>query len=174
MTVVHAAVGVFANSGYRGTPVAEVAAAAGISPAYVFRLFPTKQDLFVGALHACFDRILDALRDAVEDLPAASPGRILAAMADAYAALIVDRQLIMLQVHALAASDEPVIRDALRAEQARLVEYVSDRSRAAQPDIQSFFARGQLCHLVAALGVEDVKDEWALRLTEGLLHYPDV
>ncbi|QWF79318.1 TetR/AcrR family transcriptional regulator [Amycolatopsis sp. CA-230715] len=172
-SVVTAAVEVFAKSGYRGTPVAEVAAAAGISPAYVFRLFPTKQDLFVAATSACFDRILDTLRAAVDQLPAASPGRVLATMADAYAALITDRELIMLQVHALAASDEPAIREALRGDQARLVDYVTSRSRAAQPDIQAFFARGQLCHLAAALGIEDSAETWALQLTEGLLHYSD-
>jgi AcrR family transcriptional regulator len=172
VSVVGAAIEVFAKSGYRGTPVADVAAAANISPAYVFRLFPTKQKLFVATLSACFDRILAGLQAAVEDLPAASPGRLLAAMADAYAALIRDRKLIMLQVHALAASDEPAIRDALRSEQARLIEFVAGRSRAAQPDIQAFFARGQLCHVVAALGIEDSTDRWALQLTEGLLHYP--
>ncbi|GAA1988516.1 TetR/AcrR family transcriptional regulator [Amycolatopsis minnesotensis] len=172
-SVIAAAVEVFAKSGYRATPVAEVAAAAEISPAYVFRLFPTKQDLFVAATSACFDRIIDTLRAAVDQLPAASPGRVLAAMAEAYAALITDRKLIMLQVHALAASDEPAIRDALCGGQARLVDYVAGRSRAAQPDVQAFFARGQLCHLVATLGIEDSAAGWALQLTEGLVHYTD-
>ncbi|WP_216897601.1 TetR/AcrR family transcriptional regulator [Nocardia alni] len=169
-TVTNAAIEVFAVSGYRGTPVAEVAAVAGISPAYVFRLFPTKQDLFIAALHACFDEILAGLLADMENLPAISPRRALAALADAYADLITDRKLIMLQVHALAASDDPEIRDAMRAQQARLVEFVTDHTQAAQAEIQTFVARGQLCHLVAALDLDNSTEPWATRLTEGLVH----
>ena len=171
VAVLDAALDVFAVAGYRGTAVSEVASAAGISSAYVFRLFPSKLDLFVATIQAGFDRILAALREGVEQLPAASPGRILAAMADAYAALITDRKLIMLQVHALAASDEPAIREALRNQQGRLVEYVADRSKAAQPDVQAFFARGQLCHLVVALDITAARDAWVPYLTDGLIHY---
>jgi len=172
-TVLDAGLGVFAVSGYRGTPVAEVASAAGISPAYVFRLFPSKRDLFLATLHTCFDRILDALRASVEDLPAAGPDAILSAMAGSYAALITDRKLLMLQVHALAASDEPEIQEALRAEHARLVRYVTDRSGAPQPAVQEFFARGQLCHLVTALNIEATDETWTRYLVEGLTHSPD-
>ncbi|MGW8378914.1 TetR/AcrR family transcriptional regulator [Streptomyces sp. ODS28] len=170
--VLEAGLEVFSHSGYRGTPVAAVATAAGISPAYVFRLFPSKADLFTATVHECFDRILQALRDSVEELPAAGPDEVLAAMADAYASLIADRKLLMLQVHALAASDEPTIRDALRHEQARLTAYVTDRSGAPQPQVQNFFARGQLCHLVVALGIDSVDEPWSANLTQGLVHPP--
>ncbi|MEK8171566.1 hypothetical protein NKH77_25505 [Streptomyces sp. M19] len=165
-------------------------------PAYVFRLFPTKRDLFVAAQRVCFDRIIDAMRAAVEDLPAAAPSSaapsaapsaasasapsssdpasVLAAMAEAYAALIADHKLLMLQVHALAATDEPEIRRALRDEHARLVRYVAERSGADRPAVREFYARGQLCQLVAALGLgsADGDGEWAAYLTEGLVHYP--
>ncbi|WP_406149631.1 TetR/AcrR family transcriptional regulator [Streptomyces sp. NBC_01012] len=170
--VLEAGLGVFARSGYRGTPVSAVAAAAGISPAYVFRLFPAKVDLFTATLHTCFARILKALRDSVEELPAAGPEEVLAAMANAYAALIADRKLLMLQVHALAASDDTAIREALRGEQARLADYVADRSKAPQPQVQAFFARGQLCHMVVALDIESSREPWASYLTEGLVHTP--
>ncbi|WP_028923728.1 TetR/AcrR family transcriptional regulator [Pseudonocardia acaciae] len=171
--VLAAAVRAFAVSGYRGTPVARVATEAGISPAYVFRLFPTKQGLFIAAVHACFDRILDALATRADALPSTAPApEVLSSMADAYAALIADRTLLALQVHALAAADEPEIQRALRAEHARLVRYVADRSRAPLPAVQNFFARGQLCHLVTVLGIESVDEEWAGYLNEGIRHYP--
>ena len=35
----------FAERGFLGTPTTEIAKAAGISQAYLFRLFPTKSDL---------------------------------------------------------------------------------------------------------------------------------
>ena len=42
----------FARRGYYGTPTTDVAKGAGISQAYLFRLFPTKEELFV----ACVER----------------------------------------------------------------------------------------------------------------------
>jgi AcrR family transcriptional regulator len=172
VSVVDAAVRVFAVGGYRATPVNDVAAAAGISPAYVFRLFPTKRELFVAAVHECFDRIIATVARAADDSGATDPDAVLGAMAGGYARLIADRSLIMMQVHALAASDDEEIRAAFTAEQARAVAFVAERSGAAQPAIQLFFARGQLCHLVTALGIEDDPSEWAHLLGDGLVHAP--
>ncbi|GAA5066573.1 TetR/AcrR family transcriptional regulator [Nocardia callitridis] len=168
--VIDAALRVFAEGGYRGTPVTAVAAAAGISPAYVFRLFPTKREVFIAALHECFDRIIDALGKAVRQGSSEEPAQVLEMMVGAYARLIADRHLLMLQVHALAASDEPEIRAALKAEQDRLVSFVAERSHADQPALQGFFARGQLCHMVAVLGIEGDQAPWARILADGLTH----
>ena len=62
VAVLNAAVTVFARTGFHATPVTAVAAAAGISQAYVFRLFDGKLGLFVAALEQCFERILPASR----------------------------------------------------------------------------------------------------------------
>ena len=48
--VTASAVTEFARGGYHGTTIADVARAARISPAYVFKLFPSKERLFVVAL----------------------------------------------------------------------------------------------------------------------------
>ena len=47
--VLSKAISVFARTGYHATPVADVAEAAKISPAYVFRLFGTKKELYLAA-----------------------------------------------------------------------------------------------------------------------------
>lgn len=52
------AVSAFARRGYDATQVTEVAEAAGISQAYVFRLFDSKLGLFLAALEHCHERIL--------------------------------------------------------------------------------------------------------------------
>jgi len=44
-TVISSALTVFAHAGYLGTPVSAVAEHAGISTAYVFKLFPSKEEL---------------------------------------------------------------------------------------------------------------------------------
>jgi AcrR family transcriptional regulator len=57
---------VFARSGYRATPVTEVASAAGVSQAYVFRLFDDKLHLFLAALEHCHEQILATLSEVAD------------------------------------------------------------------------------------------------------------
>ena len=56
----------FARGGYHRTTIADVARAAKISPAYVFKLFPSKEQLFVAALDECFARILATLAEGAD------------------------------------------------------------------------------------------------------------
>src|ERR1700712_1613493 len=55
--VLEAGMSVFAERGFLGTPTTEVAKAAGISQAYLFRLFPTKADLVVAVIERSTQRI---------------------------------------------------------------------------------------------------------------------
>lgn len=169
-TIASAALRVFARTGYHATPVADVAAASGYSQAYVFRLFSDKLTLFVAALDLCFVRIGDALDVGAERAVDRSPEGILTAMGDAYADLIADRDLLMLQVHAQSASDIPEIREAMRRGLAAIVELVRERSGADAAAIQRFIAYGQLCHLIVTTGLDDVDASWARTLTEGITH----
>jgi AcrR family transcriptional regulator len=68
------AVSVFARGGYRATPITDVAEAAGISPAYVFRLFDSELGLFLAALEQCHERILTTVGEVADpDGPTTSP-----------------------------------------------------------------------------------------------------
>lgn len=177
-----AAVRVFSATGYHATSVSSVAAAAGISEGYVFRLFGAKQTLFTAALGRCHDRIAEALTAGADAAPAgaatagdgaARSREVLDAMAVAYARLIAERELLMLQVHALGAVGDPVVREEMLRGQRRLVELVAARSGAPEATVQEFFARGQLCHLVTALGLVDAPadEDWARILTAGIRHF---
>lgn len=168
--VVRRAVTVFARTGYWATPVAEVAADAQISPAYVFRLFDSKLGLFVAAIDSCFDDVVDTLEQAADEASGAEPEEVLTRMGDAYAHLIADRSLLMLQVHALSATDVPEIAEALQRGAARVVTVARERSGASAPAVQRFVAYGQLCHLIAAAGLEGIDASWARCLTDGMAH----
>lgn len=170
--VIAAAIAAFARAGYRGTTVADVAAEAGISSAYVFKLFPSKEQLFVGALESCFDRVVEALGRGAETSTDHSPDGVLDAMGGAYAELISDRTLLMLQVHAQSAAEVPEIGAALRRGYARVTEYASTRSGATDAAVQRFIAFGQLCHLVVTLDLDDTTEPWARTLAAGIRH-PD-
>lgn len=168
--VLTSAITVFARSGYLGTPIAAVAADAEISPAYVFKLFPGKESLFVAALDRCFELIEAALERGAESAGDATPDELLDAMGGAYAELIADRSLLMLQVHAQSASDVPEIQEALRRGLARVTRYATTRTGADEEAVQRFVAFGQLCHLVVTAGLDDLPDAWAVTLTRGIRH----
>lgn len=168
--VLSAAITAFARGGYRGTTVADVATQAAISPAYVFKLFPGKEALFVAALDSCFEQIVTALDRGRDAAPSQTPDAILDAMGAAYAELIADRDLLMLQVHAQSAADVPEIASALRRGFARVTEFASSRSGASDAAVQRFVAFGQLCHLVVTLNIDDASEPWAKLLSAGLDH----
>ncbi|SEP29573.1 TetR/AcrR family transcriptional regulator [Amycolatopsis saalfeldensis] len=170
------AVEVFARSGYRATPVADVAKEAGISPAYVFRLYDGKLGLFLAALEHCHERVIETLTKVADEMPGGEPGAVLSAMGDAYAQLISDRDLLMLQVHALSSVDVPEIAAATRRGLERTVTLLKERTGAPDPAIQQFIAYGQLCHLIVAAGLADLtggdgtEPRWAKVLTDGMAH----
>nr|WP_314845233.1 TetR/AcrR family transcriptional regulator [uncultured Microbacterium sp.] len=170
--VAAAALREFARGGYHGTTVANVASEAKISPAYVFKLFPRKEALFAAALGACFDAVVEALEEGAEGVGSTEPSVILDAMGGAYAALIRDRTLLLLQVHAQSVADVPEIGDALRSGLARVTVFAKDRSAGTDEDVQRFMAYGQLCHLIVTARVEESSASWAQLLTQGIRH-PD-
>ncbi|MFV0532166.1 MAG: TetR/AcrR family transcriptional regulator [Cumulibacter sp.] len=167
--IVDAALTALSRGGYAGTTISDIAREAGISSAYVLKLFGGKEALFVAALNRCFERIEHTLA-AVGTRE--TPAETLHAMGGAYADLIADRTLLQIQVHAQSVASIPAIGDALRDGLARITRFVKERSGAEDGDVQRFIAYGQLCHLVVTSAITDIDDEWARILTDGLRH-PD-
>jgi AcrR family transcriptional regulator len=171
--VIAGAIRAFARTGYLGTTVADVGREAGISTAYVAKLFPTKEGLFVAALDRCFDLVAETLEAGADAAPDSTPAAVLHAMGGAYADLIAERDYLLLQVHAQSATAVPEIAAAVRRGLARIVSLASSRSGAADADVQSFVAFGQLCHLIVTAGVSDAdaaREQWARILTDGIRH----
>jgi AcrR family transcriptional regulator len=170
-TVLRTAVRAFAARGYYGTPTVEIAKEAGISQSYLYRLFPAKEDLFVAVVRRCFQLVRESLAVGAAKAASAQPHAVLEAMGDAYALLINNQDIMLLQLQAQCAAREPVIGEAVRSEYARLVEYVRAASGGTDSEIQLFFARGMLCHLLVATGAPSVDARWARTLTDGITHY---
>lgn len=168
--VASAAVRRFAVGGYHGTTIADVAAEAKISPAYVSKLFPSKERLFAAALEECFARVLEALAAGAAASTDSDPDAVLDAMGEAYADLIGDRSLLMLQVHAQSVADVPEIGRALRSGLAEVTTFAQSRSRASDDAVQRFIAFGQLCHLIVTAGIEEVPESWARIVSRGIRH----
>lgn len=171
-TVLRTAIGAFAARGYFGTTTTEVGKAAGISQAYVYRLFPSKESLFVAVVEYCFVQVRASLEHGAAEAEGSSPEVVLAAMGNAYAKLISDNDLMLIQLHAQAAAvSEPAVREAVRQGYARLVEYVRGASSGSDQQVQDFFARGMLCHLIASMAAEEVDAPWTRTLAAGIRHH---
>ena len=155
-TVLTVAIGAFAASGYHGTRTEDIAKRSGISHAYVFRLFPTKKDLFLACVDRCFDRTEQTFRDAVAAAaPGDPPGK---AMGEAYIEMLQDRDLLLFQLQTYAAAEDPEVRakargryEGLRAEIARLRGDTRDATL-------EFIGQGMLLNVAAALGL--APDDW--------------
>lgn len=169
-TVVNSAIAVFAKNGYLGTPIAAVAKHAKISPAYVFKLFPSKEELFLAALNRAFLVIQETFESSADMSADQTPDAVLMAMGGAYAALISNRDLLMLQVHALSVADVPEIGTAFRKGLQEIAKFVKSRSGASDEAVQRFFAYGQLCHLIATISLDSNTAAWARMLTAGIRH----
>jgi AcrR family transcriptional regulator len=172
--IVEAALVAFAGAGFQATPVTAVAVKAGISQAYVFKLFPTKEELFVAAVERCFDRIEETLEKSAQTVSGGTGDDILYAMGDGYASLIADRSILMIQVHAQSASDVPAIRSAVRGGLKRIVTYVKHRSGASDEAVQRFIAFGQLCHLITTTDIDELGEDWARLVARGIRHVPAI
>ncbi len=165
-----AAVSEFARGGYHGTTIADVARKSGISPSYVFKLFPGKEALFVAALEACYEQIVDAIAHGANTASGQTPTEVLDAMGGAYAELISDRTLLMLQVHAQSVADIPEIGEAVRAGLAKVTGFAKARSGGSDDEVQRFIAYGQLCHLIVTARIDEIPQDWAKILAHGIRH----
>lgn len=155
--VLAAALPVFARNGYAGTSTEEVAAAAGISQPYLFRLFATKKELFIALVRRGFNRVGEAFTAAAAGLEGEAA---LMAMGEAFNGMLANRDLLLLQLHAYAASEDPEIRTATRQAFSGLWQLVSDAAGLPSDDLVDFFAHGMLLTVVAAVDASNLKEAW--------------
>jgi AcrR family transcriptional regulator len=158
--VLRAAMEVMSTRGLYGTPTLDIARAAGLSQAYLFRLFPTKLSLFLAVVERSFEQIEDVLERAARAARAVGEPALMA-MAAAYTALLEDPGILLIQLQAQAAASEPEVRDALRRGFAGLLDMVERVSGASPQRVQQFFARGMLCNVSAALQIYGLDEHWA-------------
>jgi AcrR family transcriptional regulator len=155
--VLDAAVAEFAAHGLAGTSTEDVARRAGISQPYLFRLFPTKKALFIELVGRCFRRVQDAFAAAAGE---STGEEALMAMANAYERLLDDRTLLLLQMQAYAACEDPDIRAATRAGFKRLWELVERLTGLPFQTVVDFFAVGMLMNVAAAMDLPAVDERW--------------
>ena len=163
--VLDAALVEFAERGLHGASTDAIAAAAGISQPYVFRLFGTKKDLFTAVVARCFRETLETFQRAAEGKRGEEA---LQAMGRAYVEqLLPVRSRLRAQMQAYSACGDPSIRDVVRAGFGDLHAYVERVSGLPSAEVSRFFATGMLLNVVASMDLERSTEPWAERLIAG-------
>lgn len=157
--VLRTAARAFAAGGYEATTTEDVARLAGISQPYVFRLFGSKRQLFLAVLENCFARTVKTFEKAAAGL---SGHDALEAMGNAYAELISDPAVLLVQMHAFtAAAEDPEVRRAAQRGMRLVWETASQSSGLDAEQVRGWLATGMLLNVVAALGLRDLDEPWA-------------
>lgn len=158
--LIESAVHEFARRGLHGTPVDQIARDVGVAQPYVFALFGSKRELFLAAVERGFEvtaATFTAAAQGFDPATAAPDVDILKSMGLAYRELLSNnRHLLMLQLQAYAACDDPIIRDRVRNLFAGLIAHVQELSGAGSEAVDEFFRYGMWLNTAAAMGVEDL------------------
>lgn len=156
--VLDIAAGEFANHGLHGASTEAIARAAGITQAYVFRMFGTKKALFLELVGAAFDRFSDGMARAAGEARGLDA---LARMGAQYYESLADRTTLLLQLQGFAACGDSEVRDLVRARLARMWHTVADTSGLDPVTVKTFLAFGMLLNNMAALDVDELDEPWA-------------
>src|SRR6266571_2178290 len=153
------AAGEFANHGLHGASMEAIAHEAGITQAYVFRMFGTKKALFMELVGAAFDRFSDGMSHAAQGARGLSA---LALMGAQYYQLLADRTTtLLLQLQGFAACGDSEVRDLVRTRLAHMWDTVADTAGLDPVTVKSFLAFGMLLNNVAALDIDELDAPWA-------------
>ena len=165
--VLAAALDAFARGGLHGTSTEEIAAAAGISQPYLFRLFGTKKKLFLATIDRCMADTLELFRQAAGERRGQEA---LEAMGKAYLGMVTtDRTRLLAQMAGYAACDDADVRDAMRAGYGKLHLFVETVSGLDESAVARWFAGGMLLNVVAAMDLWGSNEPWARRLLGGAI-----
>lgn len=155
----------FARMGLHGASTVTIAQAANVSQPYLFRLFGTKQKLFLAAVERVFNKIVAEFRAAGSE---GEPAARIHSMGQAYRHLLQRRHELLLILQSFTASDDLEIQTFVRSRYQGLYQLVVDLSGADPQAVQAFMAKGALLTMAAAIQLPDLapEAEWVQRLLD--------
>lgn len=156
-SILVAATVVFGERGYVGATTDAIAKAAGISQAYVVRMFGSKEELFVAAGRRAADRVIHEFRTTIatfgpdEDLQEKKR-----AMGIAYSNLVTDRGLLLTLMHFYSLGHDPVFGPLAQATYLNVYRIIRDEAGIPAPLAMEFMARGMLINVLMALRMPEI------------------
>ena len=165
----------FAQHGLHGASIETIAREAGITQAYVFRMFGTKKALFLELVTTAFDRVSEGMLAA--DNPATTRTGLdaLSRMGARYYDQLENRTSLLLQLQGFAACGDPEVQTAVRGRLRHMWQVVADTTGLDAVTVKSFLAFGMLLNAGAAIDVDEVDEPWAVgirtRIQPGLFEH---
>ncbi|MFT4124857.1 MAG: helix-turn-helix domain-containing protein [Gordonia sp. (in: high G+C Gram-positive bacteria)] len=162
----------FAEHGLHGASTETIAREAGITQAYVFRMFGTKKALFLELVTTAFERMSAGMLQAGQGVDGIAG---LQRMGAQYFDLLADRTSLLLQLQGFAACGDPEVQEAVRERFGRMWQVVAETTGLDAVTVKSFLAFGMLLNVGAALDVEQLDEPWATgvrtRIQPGLFEH---
>lgn len=157
----------FAARGLHGTSTETIARRAGVSQPYLFRLFGTKKELFMAAVALGFRRVADRFAEVTRDT---DRDGALDAMALAYGKeFLADRSMLLAQMQAYAACDDPEVQEVVRRGFADIYRVAVSASGATPDEVKRFLATGMLLNVAAAMNLRALDEPWAKEMLAACL-----
>ncbi|SDK93681.1 transcriptional regulator, TetR family [Glycomyces sambucus] len=159
--ILEAALKEFSHKGLHGGSTVTIAKDVEISHPNLFRVFPTKRELFIAVLHEAFATVERRMLRAGE----AAEERPLETMAEAWGELMEQRELMLILLQGYAASEDPEIRDVMHRWTQETFERVEAIPKVDTDMAHDFVAAGML-YMVAAsmdLPARAADDAWVDR-----------
>ncbi len=155
--ILDAATAVFGERGYVGGTTDAIARAAGISQAYVVRMFGTKEDLFAEVCARAGRRVSEAFRLAISQFaPDATLEEKLRLLGETYGYLIADRGTLLSLMHTFTQGADPKFGPLGREYFLNAFRIVRDEAGLGAQQTTAFFAQGMLINTLLAMRMPDV------------------
>ena len=158
--IIKAAAIEFAGRGLHGTATEDIAKRAGITQPYVFRLFGTKKALFIAVVEHHFDEVQRMFQSAADSAGTTAPEGLLKAMGEAYAELVRDRTMLLMQMQCYAACGDDDVRAVVQRRYGGLYRWVEEITGADELAMHQFFSTGMLMNVAATIDLASVAEPW--------------
>ena len=162
--ILEAALEEFGHKGLHGGTTVTIAKQVGISHPNLFRIYPTKHELFIATLERVFDMVEREMLTAGER----SPDTPLQAMSDAWGGLMERREVMFMLLQGYAASGDSTIRDIMHGWTRGVFERIEVLPGVGADLAHDFFAAGLLYMSAAALDLPARADQdpWAAKFLD--------
>ncbi|WP_220196704.1 TetR/AcrR family transcriptional regulator [Ktedonospora formicarum] len=160
--ILAAAITEFSEKGLYGASTVTIAERADISHPNLFRLFPTKKELFIASIERVLERIKRKMIATGKNHPEAP----LQAMAESWNQLLVQREELLILLQGYAACHDPQIRQVIRRASIEIFLQIENLPTVTTERAHFFYAEGMFRMLAAAMDLAElaVEDEAARRL----------
>ncbi|WP_062305733.1 TetR/AcrR family transcriptional regulator [Demequina subtropica] len=158
--VLAAATIVFGDRGYAGGTTDAIARQAGISQAYVVRMFGSKENLFLEVARRATGRLRVAFRDVIAGFDGGESNlERQHALGGAYGELVADRGILLSLLHLFGLGQDPVFGPEARECFLDVYSIVRDEAGFTAQEATEFFARGMLNTILLAMRMPDIGDD---------------